>query len=86
METKDTMVLATVLLFILCVAWFAGISEQTVAESSDAMYCEMVTLYKQDSARGIKEDDKRGWPDFKGEWHNCSKMRALGASYTLEYR
>lgn len=29
-------------------------------------YCDMVRLWDQDAALGIRPDDRRGWPAFKG--------------------
>ena len=30
-------------------------------------YCDMRLIYELDKARGVPENDRRGWPDFKPE-------------------
>lgn len=64
MKKLKAVLLTCLLLAALGTAGNADIEE---ARHAQAEYCEMVQLWQADSARGVPEHKRAGWPPFKGK-------------------
>ena len=61
---KPAAILACAFLLLTAFGLLAGMDQQHEL-SADSDYCQMVSLWKQDEAAGVKEVNRRGWPDFR---------------------
>lgn len=74
MFTKETR-LALLALFVLFILMgIAGQSDHEHAIEQENMYCEMVKIWEDDAARGVRPEDRAGWPPFKGESVPCPNL------------
>lgn len=68
-DAEDAMpVLLIIGLFILLAVVGQGDYEQEKIEA--AHYCEMRAIWEKDSAAGVPEAMRKGWPDYRGEYES----------------
>lgn len=58
------LILATMFSFFVLLG-VVGEQDQKHQVAAQSDYCQMVTLWKQDEAAGIKPVNRAGWPDFR---------------------
>ena len=58
--------LIALLLLVFSALALAGTMDAYEAESSQATYCGMVSLWDKDAAQGIAPEQRTGWPPYNG--------------------
>jgi len=67
MTTTQT---AAALVFVVAAFGLMGHLDEQDAKMHQAHYCDMVSAWESDAARGIPAADRAGWPPFDG---GCEK-------------
>ncbi len=53
---------------ILALLFVAGCSDSAYEERKQhELYCDMVSIWEADEAKGIRAEERSGWPPYKGE-------------------
>lgn len=60
--------IAVFCLLLLAIGIVGNMDHQAEIEDR-ALYCEMVSIWNADQARGIPAADRAGWPPFDGQCH-----------------
>jgi hypothetical protein len=69
--SKQTRLSLLVLLIVFILFGIAGQMDYEDAVEQENYYCEMVKIWEDDAARGVRAEDRAGWPPFKGENVSC---------------
>jgi hypothetical protein len=70
MQTDYSPILILITAFVfLTLMGVIGAQEQQERRAADSDYCQMVTIWKQDEAAGVKPVNRNGWPDFRDNYH-----------------
>ena len=66
MHTQDKQGLFAVAAIASVIFGWALVSNADVqdAENAHRVHCEMVALWKQDAARNVAPEQRRGWPNY----------------------
>lgn len=72
--SKQTRLSLLVLLIVFILFGIAGRMDYEDAVEQENYYCEMVKLWQDDAARGVRAEDRAGWPPFKGESVSCPNL------------
>lgn len=64
LQTRKNWLMVALMLLAL---GLLGAMDADDEQSSQSEYCAMVSIWKQDEAKGIAKSERAGWPPFKGE-------------------
>ena len=59
------------LLLVLMLLGIVGAMDAEEGQRQEDEYCSMVALWNADAKRGVRKEDRAGWPPFKGSEVRC---------------
>lgn len=72
--SKETRLAFLALMGLFLLMGIAGQMDYEDAVEQENYYCEMVKIWEDDAARGVRAEDRAGWPPFKGESVQCPNL------------
>jgi hypothetical protein len=66
---------------VLALLFVAGCSDAAYEERMQhELYCDMVSIWEADEAKGIRAEERSGWPPYKGECRVNTKEVLIDAA------
>ncbi len=64
---RKTMSIIIITILAITAIGYLMKSDAEIDMSQERLYCQMVTLWQEDTEKGVPTHQRRGWPPYRGQ-------------------